>query len=568
VAVVGFLFGMTISHDTDSGTPGHPSFYQRRVGVLGKVLTIVWLVGNVASASIYIGMGWWRELFTLGQALSWSALLICFAVWMVCRRGTHSRRFVRVVESASMMGSATAVALMGRHIAPQVLALNAEAEGYDLAALEPKALAMMAGLQLEQILVALMLGLAFGYVLRAALVPSTVRRTVWITVLAIVPLFALYVFDWVPLAIDRSMREAIGPYQTVSLVVNVLIWWALVTIVCVSISRIIHNLRREIRQAMRLGQYTLEQKLGEGGMGMVYRASHAMMRRPTAVKLLPLEKTGEASLARFEREVQQTARLTHPNTITIYDYGRTPDGVFYYAMELLDGASLEAVVERDGPQPPGRVVRVMEMVAGGLAEAHKLGIIHRDIKPANIFLCRQGGEFDIAKVLDFGLVKVVEGPQDANLTHDGVVTGTPQYLAPEALTDPDTIDGRSDLYALGAVGYFLLTGEQVFTGNIVEICGHHLHTEPIPPSERLGRELPYELEAVVMQCLAKKPDDRPQSAGEIRARLAASLDVPRWRQADAQAWWQEHGEAVQPEPADSSQVEVTRTLAVDMDRMR
>jgi len=557
---------MTYSTETES--PERRSFYQKRVAVLGKVLTIVWLVGNGCASAFYIAMGGWGELFTLGNLLSWSALLMCFAVWMICRRGTHSRRFVRVVESASMMGSATAVALMGRHIAPQALALNAEAEGYDLAALEPKALAMMAGLQLEQILVALMLGLAFGYVLRAALVPSTVRRTVWITVLAIVPLFALYVFDWVPLAIDRSMREAIGPYQTVSLVVNVLIWWALVTIVCVSISRIIHNLRREIRQAMRLGQYTLEQKLGEGGMGMVYRASHAMMRRPTAVKLLPLEKTGEASLARFEREVQQTARLTHPNTITIYDYGRTPDGVFYYAMELLDGASLEAVVERDGPQPPGRVVRVMEMVAGGLAEAHKLGIIHRDIKPANIFLCRQGGEFDIAKVLDFGLVKVVEGPQDANLTHDGVVTGTPQYLAPEALTDPDTIDGRSDLYALGAVGYFLLTGEQVFTGNIVEICGHHLHTEPIPPSERLGRELPFELEAVVMQCLAKKPDDRPQSAGEIRARLAASLDVPRWRQADAQAWWQEHGEAVQPEPADSSQVEVTRTLAVDMDRMR
>jgi len=559
---------MTISQDTDSDTPGRPSFYQRRVGVLGKVLTIVWLVGNGCASVFYIAMGGWGELFSLGNALSWLALLMCFAVWMVCRRGTHSRRFVRLVESTSMMGSAVAVALMGRYMVSQALRLNAEAVGYDLAALAPKANALMIGLQMEQILVALMLGLAFGYVLRAALVPSTVRRTVWITVLAIVPLFALYVFDWVPLAVDRSLREAIGPYQTVSLEINIFIWWTLVTIVCVSISRIIHNLRREIRQAMRLGQYTLEQKLGEGGMGMVYRASHAMMRRPTAVKLLPLEKTGEASLARFEREVQQTARLTHPNTITIYDYGRTPDGVFYYAMELLDGASLEAVVERDGPQPPGRVVRVMEMVAGGLAEAHKLGIIHRDIKPANIFLCRQGGELDIAKVLDFGLVKVVEGPQDANLTHDGVVTGTPQYLAPEALTDPDAIDGRSDLYALGAVGYFMLTGEQVFTGNIVEICGHHLHTEPIPPSERLGRELPFELEAVVMQCLAKKPDDRPQSAGEIRARLAASLDVPRWRQADAEAWWQEHGEALQPEPGDSSHSEVTRTLAVDMDRMR
>ena len=174
-------------------------------------------------------------------------------------------------------------------------------------------------------------------------------------------------------------------------------------------------------------------------------------------------------------------------------------------------------------------------------------IIHRDIKPANIFLCRQGGELDIAKVLDFGLVKIVEGPKDANLTHDGVVSGTPQYLAPEALTDPDTVDGRSDLYALGAVGYFMLTGEQVFSGNIVEICGHHLHTEPTPPSERLGRELPAELEAVVMQCLAKNPDERPQSAGEIRERLAASLDIPRWRQADARAWWKEHEEALEPE---------------------
>jgi len=194
--------------------------------------------------------------------------------------------------------------------------------------------------------------------------------------------------------------------------------------------------------------------------------------------------------------------------------------------------------------------------------------VHRDIKPANIYLCRQGGEFDIAKVLDFGLVKVVEGPEDANLTHDGVVTGTPQYLAPEALIDPDNVDARTDIYALGAVGYFLLTGEQVFTGNIVEICGHHMHTEPIPPSTRLGREVPFELEAVVMQCLAKNPDDRPQSAGEIRARLAASLDVPRWRQVDAQVWWQEHGEALQPEVADTSNSDVTRALAVNPDRMR
>jgi serine/threonine-protein kinase len=171
-------------------------------------------------------------------------------------------------------------------------------------------------------------------------------------------------------------------------------------------------------------------------------------------------------------------------------------------------------------------------------------------------------------VLDFGLVKVVEGPEDANLTHDGVVSGTPQYLAPEALTDPDTVDSRSDLYALGAVGYYLLTGEQVFTGNVVEICGHHLHTEPTPPSERLGRDLPTELEAVVMQCLAKKPEDRPQTAREIRERLAEIRDIPRWRQADARDWWQQRGEILQPDPADSVHSDITRTLAVDPDQLR
>jgi hypothetical protein len=267
--MVGFLLAMAVSHDSDFGTPGRPSFYQRRVGVLGKVLTIVWLVGNLASASIYVAMGWWREYFTLGTALYWVALLICFVVWMVCRRGTFPRRVVRAVESVSMMGSAIAVSLMGRHIAPQALELTAKGAGFDLATLEPEAFTLLAGLQLEQILVALMLGLAFGYVLRAALVPSTVRRTVWITVLAIVPLFALYVFDWLPLAADRSLREAIGPYQIGSLVVNVFIWWTLVTIVCVSISRIIHNLRREIREAMRLGQYR-----GRHGHGLLREPRH------------------------------------------------------------------------------------------------------------------------------------------------------------------------------------------------------------------------------------------------------------------------------------------------------
>ncbi len=558
---------MSPTRTTETDTPESRAYYQRRVALFGKVLTIVWLVGNGASAVIYFASGWWREFLSFRNVLSWMALLICFALWRVCRRGTRSLRFITGVEISSMLGSSVVVALMGRYLAPQLLDFAAINEGIDLTALEPAALMLVADLQLDFVLTTLMLGLAFGYVLRAALVPSTVGRTIWITVLAGVPLLALYVFDWVPLAVDRELREAAGSFHAISLTISIMIWWTLVTIVCASITRIIYNLHREIREAMQLGQYTLEQKLGEGGMGMVYRASHAMMRRPTAVKLLQPEKMGEANLARFELEVQQTARLTHPNTITIYDYGRTPDGVFYYAMELLDGATLEAVVERDGPQPAGRVLRVLDMVAGGLSEAHEIGIIHRDIKPSNIFLCRQGGELDVAKVLDFGLVKIVDGPKDAALTSEGLISGTPLYMAPEALTDPTRMDGRSDLYALGAVGYFMLTGQHVFSGRtVLEVCGHHLHTEPVPPSDRLGSEIPADLEAVVMQCLAKNPDERPQSAGEIREMLAVSRHVPLWRQTDAQGWWEEYGQTIQRVPADDESLAVTAALTVDLDR--
>jgi hypothetical protein len=560
---------MTTARNTETETPESRAFYQQRVAWLGKVLTIVWLVGNGALTATYLAMGWWKELFSIRNALAWLTLLICFAMWRVCRRGTRSRRFVTWVETGSMLGSSAVVALTGHYIAAQALDLTAESEGIELSTLAPEAFTLVADLTLDNVLISLMLGLAFTFVLRAALVPSTVRRTVWITVLAAVPLFPLYIFDLVPVAADRSLREATGSFHFIALTISIVIWWTLLTMVCAAITRIIFNLRREIRLATQLGQYTLDEEIGEGGMGIVYRASHAMMRRPTAVKIIQSEKVGEASLARFEREVQQTARLSHPSTITIYDYGRTPDGIFYYAMELLDGATLEAVVDRDGPQPPGRVLRVMDMVACALEEAHDIGIIHRDVKPANIFLCRQGGKLDIAKVLDFGLVKVVEGTRDVNLTRDGEVSGTPQYMAPEALSDPNRIDARSDLYALGAVGYYLLTGGHVFSGKtIAEVCGHHLHTEPTPPSERVEHELPEELVAVVMQCLAKKPDERPQSAGEIHKLLSACRGVPRWTQAEARAKWLEHGEAVQTDHGSDPTIALSMALEVDLDRTR
>jgi serine/threonine-protein kinase len=274
-------------------------------------------------------------------------------------------------------------------------------------------------------------------------------------------------------------------------------------------------------------------------MGQVYRARHGMMRRPTAIKLLQPDRAGEVDLSRFEREVQLTARLTHPNTITIFDYGRTHDGVFYYAMELLDGATLQRIVAVAGAQSAGRVVRILAMVCGALSEAHAIGLIHRDIKPANIMLCTQGGERDVVKLLDFGLVKEFEVGRDVTLTGASVIVGTPQYMAPESILAPGTVDARADIYAVGAVAYYLLAGVDVFDGkSIMEVCGQHLHEEPTSLSAR-GLAIPAELEAVVLACLNKDPNRRPQNALELRRRVEA-CPVEPWDDDKALAWWREY----------------------------
>jgi serine/threonine-protein kinase len=301
---------------------------------------------------------------------------------------------------------------------------------------------------------------------------------------------------------------------------------------------VIFGLRQKVREARHPGQYTLEDKLGEGGMGVVYRARHAMLRRPTAVKLLPFEKAGEHGLQRFEREVQLTSQLSHPNTVAIYDYGRTPDRIFYYAMEYLEGITLERLVDEHGPQPPARVAHVLRQITGSLGEAHGVGLIHRDVKPANVILCERGGVLDVAKVVDFGLVRDLEAPQGATLTGLNTITGTPLYLAPEAITDPPSVDARSDLYAVGAVAYFMLTGRNVFEGaTLIEVCSHHLHTAPVPPSQRVGHALPPKLEALVMACLEKDPRRRPQSAQQVADSLLACDDLGSWADADARKWW-------------------------------
>ena len=306
-------------------------------------------------------------------------------------------------------------------------------------------------------------------------------------------------------------------------------------------SRVIFGLRAEAAAIRKLGQYTLGEKIGEGGMGVVYRAHHALLRRPTAIKLLPPEKAGAENLARFEREVQLTASLSHPNTVIVFDYGRTVEGVFYYAMEFLDGLNLDQLIKTDGPQPPGRVVHIVRQVTGALAEAHGIGLVHRDVKPANIILCERGGVPDVAKVVDFGLVKQFRPDDSAPtiaLTQELTLLGTPLYMAPESVGGTGIVDARSDLYALGAVTYLLLTGTPVFQGRtVVEILAHHLHTLPDPPSRRLGRPIPPELEGLVLRCLAKSPDDRPPSAVALRDHLARLPITDDWSDDDAGRWW-------------------------------
>jgi hypothetical protein len=312
----------------------------------------------------------------------------------------------------------------------------------------------------------------------------------------------------------------------------------------------------------RLGQYTLEEKIGSGGMGSVYRARHAFLKRPTAVKMLNGDQATEAALARFEREVQLTSRLTHPNTIAVYDYGRTPEGVFYYAMEYLEGLNLEELVKIYGPLPEGRALNILQQVCGSLAEAHAVGLIHRDVKPANIFLTCRAGIPDFVKVLDFGLAKAVDADEQARLTMANATVGTPYYMSPEAVDRPDSITALSDVYAIGAVGYFLLTGGPVFSGKtVMEVCMKHVRATPETPSKRLGRPVSPGLEALILRCLAKAPQDRPPTTRDLMEELSRCEVSGPWMHADAASWWSRFLKpgAAGPETARPSAVETVET---------
>jgi hypothetical protein len=306
---------------------------------------------------------------------------------------------------------------------------------------------------------------------------------------------------------------------------------------------LINTLRREVFEAKQIGQYRLVKLLGAGGMGEVYLAEHRMLKRPCAIKLIHPDRAGDPHvLARFEREVQMTARLSHWNTVEIFDYGRTDDGTFFYVMEYLPGLNLEELLERHGPLPAERVVHFLRQVCQGLHEAHNVGLIHRDIKPANIFAAQRGGLYDVVKLLDFGLVKPVGENASPSLSQEGGISGTPLFMSPEQARGLGDLDARSDIYSLGAVAYALLTGRPPFNGsNPLDVMIAHVRDEVKWPSQHRA-DMPADLERVILRCLAKSPEDRFQDVFSLEQALAECAAAERWTQRHAANWWRETDE--------------------------
>jgi hypothetical protein len=313
-------------------------------------------------------------------------------------------------------------------------------------------------------------------------------------------------------------------------------------------ARIVYTLGKAVTEARELGSYRLVERLGHGGMGEVWRAKHRLLARPAAIKLIRTDAASSLSsdeaVRRFEREAQVTAALSSPHTVQLFDFGVADDGRFYYVMELLEGLDLETLVRQYGPVPANRVIHLLRQVCRSLAEAESIGLVHRDIKPANLFVCKYGGEYDFVKVLDFGIAKDADHMMETGslaFTQDNVLRGTPAYIAPEQALGGSALDSRVDIYAVGCVAYFLLTGQLVFTADTpMAVVVHHAHTAPTPPSERSEMPIPRALDELVLACLAKRPADRPQSSKELSLRLAAVEGVEEWTEEQARQWWDTH----------------------------
>ncbi len=414
-----------------------------------------------------------------------------------------------------------------------------------------------------------LLNLALGYELVLALAIGLVNQWTpneyglsWICVLIIVhPLLVpntpgkTFVVSVAAASMDLVGLWASGLRGQTLPPAEVLLWTYLPNYICAVIAvvpaRILTKLSHQAYAAEELGSYKLGELLGRGGMGEVYRAEHRMLARPAAIKLIRPEYVGTSAteqsraLRRFEREARVTAQMHSPHTIGIYDFGVADDGTFYYVMELLDGFDLDTFVRRFGPVRAARTVQLLEQVCDSLAEAHQSGLIHQDIKPANVYVCRYGLEVDFVKVLDFGLVRpAVTGTSALGQSAESLIGGTPAYMAPEQALRNHPIDARTDIYAVGCLGYWLLTGQLVFeSDSYVEVIAQHAQAPVVPPSQRTEIEVPRALERVILACLEKDPGRRPQSA-ETLARTLSECGVERWSREMARSWW----DAIAPKP--------------------
>ena len=342
-------------------------------------------------------------------------------------------------------------------------------------------------------------------------------------------------WQWLPheqlaVAVEIDATEAYGPLEHLQVAFGVL-FGLVVASLAAGAGSSVWAARMRLRESRRVGLYRIEREIGEGGMSNVYYATHEHLKRPAAVKILKSHLASDEVVTRFRREAQLCSQLSHPNTVEVYDYGITRDGRWYYAMEYLEGVSIEDIVRRSGPMPVARVLHLLRQACGSLAEAHARGWVHRDVKPGNLMVCERGGEHDVVKVVDFGLIKQVRNPHTRDLTQYARVLGTPLYMAPERLRNPADADARADIYALGAVAYFALAGKPAFEAETDHDIVYKVMNEPPPPLARA--DVPAELEALIARCLAKDRDERPSSIEEARAVLdSLALRLP-WSEDDA-----------------------------------
>ena len=380
----------------------------------------------------------------------------------------------------------------------------------------------------------------FGVImLYGTFIPNTWQRTVMVVgPMALLPGLPPLILRQIDADV-RDFGEHVVTFEQVSDNILMLVLGVVTSAIG---AHIINTLREEVFRARQLGQYRLKELLGAGGMGEVYLAEHRLLKRPCAIKLIRLAAQADPmALIRFEREVRATARLSHPNTIDVYDYGHTDDGTFFYVMEYLPGLNLSEIVYQFGPLPAARAVHMLRQTCGALREAHETGLIHRDIKPANIFAAQRGGLYDVVKLLDFGLVRTThEAAQKEDAVGERGLSGSIHYMAPEQADFDGQVDIRSDIYSLGATAYFLVTGDPPFhRDQVLDILRAH-HEEAVLPPSQLAPDLPPDVEAIILKCLAKRPEDRFQSIREVEKALSECSVAGQWGEDEAQQWWGGH----------------------------